>query len=81
MSFVVLAYVISVVEDLIDYRKRVYRKRHGSAGKTYYAASVFRYGIEKVMTYADRTVHLVRYLYGKLARAKPLEKYGLLLNV
>lgn len=81
VAITVLAYVISVVEGLVDYVRSVKVKRHGSRGCTYPAESLFRYGVEKVMKYVDRTTNLGRFLYQKLRKAKPLYQHKFLLNV
>ena len=81
MAITVLAYVLSIVEGLLDYIKVVKLKRHGSQGRRYPRESLFRYGIERLMVYVDRSYHLATYIWQKLRYIDPRKPHPFLLNV
>lgn len=81
-AVVVLAYILSCVEALKDYRRKVKRKRNGSDGGRWHAISVFRYGVDAVSTRIGDLITFCRYLRAELTRAmNGYRSSTLLLNV
>lgn len=69
LAVVVFAYIVSVVEGLKDYARRVGQKVQGSAGLRYRITSIFRHGLDNLTKHTKDLPTFCRYLCQSINQA------------